>query len=252
MTINLLTEKTITDRTGEIERARLLARITKRFDTVTREIQIGDLRIPFTQIKDPDRVLDDICAEADRREKIDGHPQREDELHLPYWAELWDSALGVGEWLCNRQSEIAHPQSVLDLGCGMGLAGTVAAALGHRTLFADIENDPLLFARANAMQFDPHVRARRVDWRRDRLNETFDLIIGADVLYDKSQWEYLDLFFRAHLAPGGTIILGEPGRQTGEMFITWITASSRGWRLEQSEQRVATREKPIKLFRLFR
>jgi predicted nicotinamide N-methyase len=235
----------------EHERRRLLARIAKRFDTITRDIHVGDLRIPFMQIKDPDRVLDDICAEADRREKITGRPQREDELHLPYWAELWDSALGVAHWLCDPQCAVRAPRSVLDVGCGMGLAGTVAAAVGHRVLLADIENDSLLFARANAMQFDPLVRARRVDWRRDRLNEQFDLIIGADVLYDKSQWEYLDLFFRAHLAPNGSIILGEPGRQTGEMFITWITAPSRGWRLEQSEQRVVTREKPIRLLRLF-
>jgi predicted nicotinamide N-methyase len=130
----------------------------------------------------------------------------------------------------------------------MGLAGTVAAALGHRVMLGDIENDALLFARANAMQFDPRVRARRIDWRRDRLSEKFDLILGADVLYDKSQWDHLDMFFRAHLATSGSVILGEPGRQTGEMFITWI--ASKNWRLEQSEQRVVTRDKPIRLFRI--
>ena len=237
---------------NEHERHRLLARIAKQFDTVTREIQVGHLSIPFIQIKDPDRVLDDICAEADRREKITGHPQSDDEMHLPYWAELWDSAMGVGQWLCNHRSEAGHAQSVLDLGCGMGLSGTVAAALGYQVLLADLEADALLFARANAMRFDPTIRARRVDWRRDRLDESFDLILGADVLYDKSQWEYLDLFFRAHLAPGCSVLLGEPGRQTGEMFITWITAPARGWKLEESEQRVITRERPIRLFRIFR
>jgi predicted nicotinamide N-methyase len=251
MTINLLTRNTISASGAKVDHARrrLFVRIAKQFDTVTRDIQIGQLRFPFTQIKDPDRVLDDICAEADRREKIAGQPQREEELHLPYWAELWDSALGVGEYLCNAQSPINNSRSTLDLGCGMGLAGTVATALGHRVLLADIENDALRFARFNAMQFDPHVRARRLDWRRDRIGEKFDLILGADVLYDKSQWDYLDLFFRAHLAPQGSVLLGEPGRQTGELFISWI--ASREWRLEQSEQRVSTREKPIRLFRIF-
>ncbi|MBC8108168.1 MAG: methyltransferase [Anaerolineae bacterium] len=253
------------------QRRKLLARIVKQHEIITREISIGDLRIPFTQIKDPDRVLDDIVAEADRREKVSGVREHEDELHLPYWAELWDSAMGVGQWLVTCwggeqvakwgcENSITSPPlhlptspsraSVLDLGCGMGLAGTVAAALGHRVLLADIEPDALLFARANAMQFGADVRARRVDWRRDRLNESFDMILGADVLYDKSQWDYLDLFFRAHLRVGGSVILGEPGRQTGEMFITWI--NGKGWRLEQSEQAVITRPKPIRLFRLFR
>jgi predicted nicotinamide N-methyase len=249
-TSNLITRNTISASDAKVDHARqrLLARIAKQFDTNSREIRIGELRIPFTQIKDPDRVLDDICAEADRREKIDGHPLRDEEMHLPYWAELWDSALGVGQWLCDQTSN--QRRCVLDLGCGMGLAGTVAAALGHRVLLADIEADALLFARANAMQFDPHVRARRVDWRHDRVDEHFDLIIGADVLYDKSQWDYLEPFFAAHLAPGGSVILGEPGRQSGEVFVTWISAKD--WKLEQSEQRVLTRERPIKLFRLFR
>jgi predicted nicotinamide N-methyase len=251
-------------------RRKLLARIAKQHEIVTREISIGDLRIPFTQIKDPDRVLDEIVAEADRREKVSGVREHEDELHLPYWAELWDSAMGVGQWLVERDTETRRhgdketnadgrsllvspspclPLSILDLGCGMGLAGTVAAALGHRVLLADIEPDALLFARANAMQFGD-VRARRVDWRRDRLGESFDLILGADVLYDKSQWDYLDGFFRAHLRDGGSVILGEPGRQTGEMFITWI--NGKNWKLEESEQAVVTRPKPIRLFRLFR
>src|SRR5215212_11193012 len=96
-----LTRSTITMTREKVEqhRQRLLSRIRKQHDIITREISIGDLRIPFTQIKDPDRVLDDICAEADRVEKIYGVREHEDELHLPYWAELWDSAMGVGQWL---------------------------------------------------------------------------------------------------------------------------------------------------------
>jgi predicted nicotinamide N-methyase len=133
----------------------------------------------------------------------------------------------------------------------MGLAGTVAAALGYHVLLADLEPHALLFAKLNAMHFDPHVRARRLDWRRDRLDESYDLILGADVLYDKSQWALLEPFWRAHLAPRGEVILGEPGRQTGELFVPWIAARG-GWALERSAVRVSTREQPIRLLRLFR
>ena len=45
-------------------RARLLARICRKFDVVTRDLRIGPLQIPFTQIKNPDSVLDAI---------VDGH-----------------------------------------------------------------------------------------------------------------------------------------------------------------------------------
>jgi predicted nicotinamide N-methyase len=138
--------------------------------------------------------------------------------------------------------------NVLDLGCGMGLSGTAAAALGARVLFADLEAAALLFARLNSLPYRDRVRARRTDWRRDDLAERFELILGADILYERKQWEHLEPFWRAHLASSGSILLGEPGRPTGDMFPEWI--SERGWTLETIFQPVPTRERPIRLFLL--
>src|SRR5262245_53990999 len=109
-------------------RNRLLGRIRRRFDIDTRDLHIGPLVIPFTQIRNPDSVLDAVCDEADRRERVTGERAKEDDLHLPYWAELWDSAYGIAEYLCSNTPTLAR--STLDLGCGMGLAGTVAGVLG--------------------------------------------------------------------------------------------------------------------------
>ena len=130
----------------------------------------------------------------------------------------------------------------------MGLAGTVAARLGMRVLFADLEPPALLFAQLNSLPDAPRVRTRRLNWQTDRLTEQFDLIIGADILYERKQWDFLEPFWRAHLAPGGTVLLGEPGRQTGEMFIDWI--ASKGWSLQQHSEPVATRATPIRIFEL--
>ena len=98
-------------------------------------------------------------------------------------------------------------------------------------LFADLEAPALLFARLNSLPWRRRVRTRRLNWQRDRLAEKFDLILGSDILYERKQWEYLEPFWRAHLAEGGTVLLGEPGRQTGELFMPWIV--DRGWALEQ-------------------
>jgi predicted nicotinamide N-methyase len=132
----------------------------------------------------------------------------------------------------------------------MGLSGTVAAALGHRVLFADLEPAALLFARLNSLAWNDRVRARRLNWRSDELAESFDLILGADILYERAQWAHLDRFWQQHLRAGGRILLGEPGRQSGDMFIAWI--QSRGWHLAQLIEPVATRPKPIRLFVLRR
>lgn len=142
----------------------------------------------------------------------------------------------------------ASLSSVLDLGCGMGLSGTIAAALGAKVLFADIEPPALLFARLNSLPWSSRVRTRKLNWQSDRLDERFDLIIGADILYERAQWENQELFLRHHLVAGGTVLLGEPGRQTGDLFIEWIR--QRGWTLETFAESVPTREKPVRVLRL--
>jgi predicted nicotinamide N-methyase len=256
-------------------RARLLERIHRRYETVTEARQVGPIALPFTRIKDPDRVLDLVVEECDLAERLTGVRQ-EDPQHLPYWAELWDSAAGVGqvmleEWGCRgvgmlgsgdvaEASDAAapHPHSasspllaaprVLDLGCGMGLTGTVAAALGARVLLADIETPALLFARLNSLPWADRVWARRTNWQADHLGERFDLIVGADILYERKQWEFLDAFWRAHLAPGGQLLLGEPGRMTGDTFLDW--APARGWLLRRRDLKVPTREAPVRVLRL--
>jgi predicted nicotinamide N-methyase len=232
-------------------RAGLLHRIGRRYETVTQPLRVGHLELTFTRIKEPDRVLDQVVEEEDRHERVTGKRRDGDELHLPYWAELWDSSFGLGAHLATRRPGLQawdRSAHILDLGCGMGLSGLVAAALGARVLLADLEAPALLFARLNALPYRRRVRVRQIDWRRDRLDERFDLILGADVLYERAQWEHLEPFWRAHLAPGGAVVLGEPGRQTGDAFPQWIT--SRGWSFERFEQPVPTREKPVRVFQL--
>ncbi|HEX8323980.1 MAG TPA: hypothetical protein VF595_08700 [Tepidisphaeraceae bacterium] len=230
-------------------RSRLHARLARRFDLLTEDIPVGPLRIRFTRVADPQAVLDQICARIDRYERDTGNRVQNDSLGLPYWAELWDSAIGMGTWLAARDR--LDGLSVMDLGCGMGLSGTVAALLRARVLFADLETDCLLFARLNGLRYDPtgrRVAARRVNWQTDDLGQRFDRILGSDVLYDRTQWPHLDRFFRRHLAPGGRVLLGEPGRQSGDDFLPWV--AEKGWILTRYEQPVPTRTRPIRLFEL--
>ncbi|HWP39686.1 MAG TPA: hypothetical protein VNL70_02085, partial [Tepidisphaeraceae bacterium] len=81
-------------------RLRLLARIHRRgFRTITQAHRIGPLLLSFTRIADPDVVLERIVQEEDLRYRLSGQHSPDDQLHLPYWAELWDSAMGLAEHL---------------------------------------------------------------------------------------------------------------------------------------------------------
>jgi predicted nicotinamide N-methyase len=128
----------------------------------------------------------------------------------------------------------------------MGLTGVVAAALGADVLLADLEPQGLLFAQLNALPYP--ARIRRLNWRTDRLDESFDIIAGADSLYEKTEWAHLDAFWQTHLAQGGLVLLGEPGRQTGDLFLDWIDRQR--WDIHRIEINIPIRPRPIRLFEL--
>lgn len=210
-----------------------------RFDLLDETHAIAGQIYAFARVADPERVLDDVIAAEGRGEKG----------RMPYWAELWESALGVGEWLHKNASMVAGKQ-VLDLGCGMGFAGMIAASLGGRVTFADIESDSLHFAELNALEWRDRIKMLPLNWQTDHIATRFDLIIGADVLYERAQWDHLEAFWLRHLATGGTVLLGEPSRPTGESFPEWI--KSCGWKIELDTIRLEERSKTIRLFALTR
>jgi predicted nicotinamide N-methyase len=223
------------------QRQCLLARIHRKFQTITEQIPVGPLSLEFTRIADPNRVLDDACAEEDLREQQTG-VRLENPPHLPYWAELWESSRALATALTrfdfaskSRDARPWQPLNVLDLGCGMGLAGVTTAALGHRVTLADLEPPALLFAQLNSLPY--HAATRRLNWQIDRLDQKFDLILGADILYERAQWPFLNEFWLAHLAQAGSILLTEPHRPSGDLFIPWI--QQKGWNLRQQEAQTA-------------
>src|SRR5688500_13853971 len=85
----------------------LLRRIHRSYQTQHKVWQVRDLAISFVQIKDPDRVLDQVAELEDRLERLNGRRTDGDQLHLPYWAELWDSAMGIGQLLAARRAHFA-------------------------------------------------------------------------------------------------------------------------------------------------
>src|SRR5271169_5089583 len=91
----------------------LLWRIHRRFATVTSPLRIGPLDFSFTRVADPDRVLDEVAEAVDLQQRLTG--RRESQVqHLPYWAEVWESAVGIRQQLLERRADLAG-RRVLDL-----------------------------------------------------------------------------------------------------------------------------------------
>src|ERR1700733_2679525 len=94
--------------------SQLLTRISRRYATKAGSFRVGDLEVPFVRIADPDRVLDEVVADEERRRLLPKDSQQP--ARVPYWAQLWESALAIAQVLGRMSLKDA---SVLDLGCGM-------------------------------------------------------------------------------------------------------------------------------------
>ncbi|PHI21865.1 methyltransferase [Lewinellaceae bacterium SD302] len=185
--------------------------------TTLRDYRIGQLTVHLETIDDTESLLDDLI------ERGPADPDYQDEV-LPYWADLWHSALGLAESMVERSDEL-RGKKVIELGCGLGLPGIAAVMLGAEVTFTDYVADALDFARLNLEHNVPEHNARfmELDWRKPALKETFDFVLAADVAYEKRFFKPLYSTIRGLLAPNGQCWLSEPGRPIAREFLSGFT-----------------------------
>jgi predicted nicotinamide N-methyase len=145
---------------------------------------------------------------------------------LPYWAVLWESARGLARWVIERGGWADVP--VLEVGCGLGLPGLAAAALGARVAQTDLFLEAVVAARLHAQNNHvPHTTQWVADWCAWDLPGRWPVILGSDVTYERSvHGALLDVLERA-LEPDGSVYLSDPGRPMSLDFLT--LAERRGW-----------------------
>ncbi|MCY1279748.1 Ribosomal protein L11 methyltransferase [compost metagenome] len=109
----------------------------------------------------------------------------------PYWCFCWASGLALARWLAEKPEWVAGKR-VLDFGAGSGVAAIAAAKAGAAEVVAcDLDPLALEACRANA-----ELNGVELSYSADFFQEEdrFDLIIVADVLYDRANLPLLDEF----------------------------------------------------------
>ena len=109
----------------------------------------------------------------------------------PYWCFCWASGLAMARWLV-EQPHWVQGKRVLDFGAGSGVAAIAAARAGAAEVVAcDLDPLALQACRENAA-----LNGVSLGYSADFFAEAdrFDLILVADVLYDRANLPLLDHF----------------------------------------------------------
>jgi len=108
-----------------------------------------------------------------------------------YWAFCWASGQVLARHILDNP-ELVRGKRVMDFGAGSGIVGIAAVMAGAKEVICcDIDTDALLSCEANAQLNNV---AYRLHGDLFEFDEDIDLLIAADVLYDKANLPLLDVF----------------------------------------------------------
>ena len=198
------------------------------FETITEEVVVfNEMTVHICRPKSENAVIEYYIE----KKQLDADP---------YWAALWPSACALSAHLAlmHSEDETTEPsdtsdskfggKTVCELGCGLGLVGLTLAKLGAKsvTLF---DREPLCLECANASAklngVENIVKTEVLDWNapadENKLN-SFDILVAADVLYEKHAVEPVSEFCSKFVkANGGRIFIADPplrAPQNRELF----------------------------------
>lgn len=185
---------------------------------VLESVMLGGAAGAWVEIErpeDPGALLQEWCDRADPA------------VPIPYWGEIWPASRALARRLTGGRS--LSGQSVLDFGCGLGLAGIAAALRGGSVTFLDYNPDAIAFAMRNAARAGVSGASfLAADWRDRRWARPYDLVLGADVIYDRTDHHPVAEIMSILLASGGIAWIGEPRRASTESFLAdWRAAMGR-------------------------
>ncbi|MBC7804654.1 MAG: methyltransferase domain-containing protein [Akkermansiaceae bacterium] len=200
-----------------LEISSFIAGLPKRYPLVDVSRRFGNCEYRLTCVRDQDALLSGITDEAE----ID---------NFPFGLLLWASAIALSERIIEEPSLVAR-KSVLEIGAGgVGLPGLVAKQMGaERVLQTDYHTESLTLLAQNAAQngYAGRVEQLRADWRSfPELGQPFDVVIGSDVLYERTLHDPLLTLLPRLVVPGGLLLLSDPMRPQALSFMARLEAET--------------------------
>lgn len=166
-----------------------------------------------------------VLRPPDAEALIDEDAFARDEF-LPYWAELWPSGVALARHVAALD---LRGSRVLELGCGLALPSIAAALAGGDVLATDWSADALRVAEENAHRNGVTLRTAHLRWSAPGPLEAAELVLAADVLYERRNADELLALLPQLVAVEGEALVADPGRVHAQGF---LESASTSWRVE--------------------
>jgi predicted nicotinamide N-methyase len=187
-------------------------------ETVRETVFVGDYTFRIDRPAEGDKLLDHPwCRSAYVADE-----------YVPYWPTLWPSARMLAKAVLREPwGKYPQPVEVLEVGCGLGLAGIACLARGLRVTFSDVDETAVAFAVRNAKLngYPEGFRTRLIDFRCPPDDVKYPVVIGSDLMYEERLVNPLVCLLEAVLAPGGVCLIADPDRLPARVF---------RWKLEEA------------------
>ncbi len=207
---------------------------SRRYELEQLTVKLQDWTFSVFHISNIDQLLEELVGLGPESAEV------KDE-RLPYWAELWPSSIGLAEFVL-EESEITENDSVIELGCGVGLAGISVATRGAKVIISDYQKDALALAEMNwIVNLGHSPETVELDWRNVDIQNQFDYVIASDIVYEERFFKPILLNFDKLCSPSGKILLSEPNRKIAGPFFESL--EQKGWQWHKRDYTVHHQEK---------
>jgi predicted nicotinamide N-methyase len=129
----------------------------------------------------------------------------------PFWAFPWAGGQALARYVLDHPAAVTG-RRVLDIASGSGLVAIAAAKAGAASVAAcDIDSNAVAAIGINASANDAAVSSRAFDLADGDVREA-EIVLAADVFYQRELAELALRYLRAAAGSGADILVADPGR----------------------------------------
>lgn len=178
-----------------------------KFKTKKISIKLSSQSFSFIIPSDPDEILDSVTEKEFSKDE-----------QLPYWADLWPSSEAIFDYCLNHK--VIDGAKICEIGAGLGIVSAAIAYNASASLLVstDISTDSVYYIKENFKRNNLTGESACCDWRYSPFKEKFDVIIGADILYEERWTDPVLNFIKENLKNDGYALISDPQRKHWNNF----------------------------------